>query len=381
MAHPPHHSPLDLARELIAAASVTPRDEGCQAILTGRLAHMGFRVRDMSAHGIANFFARRGNARPMICFAGHTDVVAPGPLSDWTHPPFSPTVTDGVLYGRGAADMKGAIAAALCAVEAFLAMYPNPPGSIAFLITGDEEGDAIHGTRHMVEQLAAEGEMPDFCIVGEPSSTETLGDTIKHGRRGSVSGSLTVYGVQGHVAFPERADNPIHRSMAALDDLARHGFDDGNADFQPTRLQMTDIRSGVGASNVIPGHLVAQFNLRFSPASTPESIDLAVRGILDHHRLKYELTWLLSGLPFVTGPGRLTEAMGEAVRAVTGKKPTLSTTGGTSDARFIAPHGVQVAELGLLNTTIHKVDECVAVADLERLTEIYVGVLERLLPG
>ncbi|MDH5526827.1 MAG: succinyl-diaminopimelate desuccinylase [Nitrospirota bacterium] len=372
------HTPLDLARELIAAPSVTPEDAGCQRILTERLARLGFEVHDLTEQGIANFYARRGTEGPVVCFAGHTDVVAPGPAADWAHPPFSATVEGGVLYGRGAADMKGAIAAALCAVERRLAENPDPQGSIAFLITGDEEGDAAHGTRHMIEWLAQRDELPDFCIVGEPSSTEALGDTIKNGRRGSVTGTLTVHGVQGHVAFPERAENPIHTSMPAFADLAAHRFDNGNEFFQPTRLQMTDIRAGVGASNVIPGHLSLQFNLRFSPESTPESIDRQVREILDRHGLKYDLDWLLSGMPFLTDPGPLTEAMQAAIREVTGREGKLSTTGGTSDARFIAPHGVAVAELGLVNTTIHKVNECTAVDDLERLSQIYQGVLARL---
>lgn len=375
----PPSDPSDLARELIAAPSVTPEDAGCQNILTGRLKALDFAIHDLSEQGVANFYARRGTTGPLVCFAGHTDVVAPGPTEDWRFDPFSPTVADGVLYGRGAADMKGALAAMVCAVERYLSTHPEAPGSISFLITGDEEGDAAHGTRHMVAWLKERSKLPDFCIVGEPSSTEVLGDTIKNGRRGSVSGTLTVHGTQGHVAFPERAENPIHLAMSALDHLAEQHFDDGDEHFQPTRLQMTGIHAGVGATNVIPGHLTVQFNLRFSPASTPQSIDRQVREILDRHGLRYDLEWLLSGHPFLTEEGPLTEAMKAAVFEVTGHHPLLSTTGGTSDARFIAPVGVPVAELGLVNKTIHKVDECVLVADLEALTRIYETVLAKLL--
>ncbi|MFQ5509286.1 MAG: succinyl-diaminopimelate desuccinylase [Leptospirillia bacterium] len=370
--------PVALTAALVRAPSVTPEDHGCQALLTGPLQALGFTVHDLSEQGIPNFYARLGDTAPVVCFAGHTDVVAPGPEDDWKHPPFAAEQSDGHLYGRGTADMKGALAAMLCAVEQTLASGPLS-GSVAFLVTGDEEGDAAHGTRHMVEWLEARGELPDYCIVGEPSSTEVLGDTIKNGRRGSVSGTLTIHGVQGHVAFPERADNPIHRAMPVLAALASRHFDDGDDHFQPTRLQITNIASGVGASNVTPGNLTAMFNLRFSPASTPESIDAQVRRLLDDHGISYDLEWIVSGHPFLTESGPLTDAMREATHAVTGRTPELSTTGGTSDARFIAPKGVAVAELGLVNKTIHKVDESVPVADIQALAAIYKGVLERLL--
>jgi succinyl-diaminopimelate desuccinylase len=332
----------------------------------------------MGEGGIANFYARIGAGSPLVCFAGHTDVVTAGPPEDWAHGPFSGQIEGDRLHGRGAADMKGAIAAMTCAAERYLAANPNPSGSIAFLITGDEEGDAAHGTRVMIERLAARGELPDYCIVGEPSSTEVLGDTIKNGRRGSVTGTLTIHGIQGHVAFPERADNPIHNAMAALDHLAGLHFDQGDEHFQPTTLQISNIHAGDGATNVIPGHLTVVFNLRFSPASTPESIDSRVREELDRHRLSYDLGWQLSGLPFITAPGPLTAAIQDAAQAVTGRRPVLSTTGGTSDARFIAPHGVAVAEFGLVNKTIHKVDESAPTADVEALADIYQKVLEKL---
>jgi succinyl-diaminopimelate desuccinylase len=377
MSEPDSQDVLELARELVRVPSVTPEDGGCQRILTERLTALGFTVHDLTRGRVRNFYARRGTQRPVVCLAGHTDVVAPGPPEDWTSPPFDAEVRDGSLFGRGAADMKGALAAMVCAVEQHLDATGG--GSIAFLVTGDEEGDAAEGTARMVEWLEARDELPDFCIVGEPSSTEVLGDTIKHGRRGSVTGNLTVYGVQGHVAFPERAENPIHGALAALDALAAHHFDDGDADFQPTTLQMSNIHAGTGATNVIPGRMSVCFNLRFSPRSTPDSIDAQVRKVLDGHPLRYELTWQVAGHPFLTGPGPLTEVLVGAVQEVTGRTPRLSTTGGTSDARFIAPKGVPVAELGLVNTTIHKVDERVAVADLATLSRIYAAALRRLL--
>ena len=380
MAAPTHQTdPVALTCELVRVPSVTPDDHGCQKVLTDRLEALGFTVHDLAAHGIANFYARLGTAAPVLCFAGHTDVVAPGPVEDWTHGPFTPTEADGLLYGRGVADMKGSIAAMVCAVERFIADTPDFSGSIAFLITGDEEGDAAHGTRHMVEWLKGRDELPDFCIVGEPSSTEILGDTIKHGRRGSVSGTLTIHGVQGHVAFPERATNPIHGALAALDHLAEMHFDDGDGPFQPTRLQITNIHAGQGVTNVTPGRMEVLFNLRFSPASTPESIDTQVRAELDRHKLNYDLAWRVSGHPFITAGGPLTEAMQAAVKDITGNAPALSTTGGTSDARFISPLGVPVAELGLVNTSIHKVDECTPVDDIHRLAEIYRTLLAKLL--
>jgi succinyl-diaminopimelate desuccinylase len=378
----PHTAPapvLALARALVQVPSVTPEDGGCQRILADRLAGLGFSVHHRSVGRVRNFYARLGDARPIVCLAGHTDVVAPGPPEDWTHGPFAAEVRDGRLFGRGAADMKGALAAMVGAVEGYLAAHPRPPGSIAFLVTGDEEGDAADGTARMVEWLDENAELPDFCIVGEPSSTEVLGDTIKHGRRGSVTGRLTVHGVQGHVAFPERADNPIHRALAVLDALAGLHLDDGDGDFPPTTLQMSNIHAGTGATNVIPGHLEVVFNVRFSPRSTPDSIDGRVRATLDRGGFPYDLAWQVSALPFLTRPGRLTEVLQAAVHAATERRPTLSTTGGTSDARFVAARGVPVAELGLVNRSIHQVDESTPAGDIALLSRIYEDALGRLL--
>ncbi len=368
---------LRLTEALVRVPSVTPEDHGCQALLVERLKAAGFAVED-AGPGPA-FYARLGTHRPVVCFAGHTDVVPPGPVEDWASDPFAPEVRDGVLYGRGVADMKGALAAMVCAAECYLREHPDPPGSIAFLVTGDEEQDGAQGTARMVDALAARGALPDYCIVGEPSSTETLGDTIKHGRRGSVTGHLTVHGVQGHVAFPERADNPIHRSLAALDALAGLQLDAGDSDFPPTTLQMSNIHAGTGATNVIPGHLEVVFNVRFSPASTPESIAARVREVLDGAGLPYDLRWQVSALPFLTREGRLTEVLSAAVEGVTGQRPALTTTGGTSDARFVAAKGISVAELGLVNRSIHKIDEATPAADIGALCRIYEDALRRLL--
>jgi succinyl-diaminopimelate desuccinylase len=370
---------LRLTEALVRVPSVTPEDRGCQAVLIDRLKAAGFAVEDGGDGTVAAFYARAGTNRPIVCFAGHTDVVPTGPLADWTSDPFLPVVRDGMLVGRGVADMKGALAAMACAAERYLIGHPSLRGSIAFLVTGDEEQDGAQGTARLVERLAARGELPDFCIVGEPSSTEVLGDTIKHGRRGSATGRLTVHGVQGHVAFPERADNPIHRALAALDALAGLHLDDGDADFPPTTLQMSNIHAGTGATNVIPGHLEVVFNVRFSPRSTPESIDTQVRATLDRGGFPYDLAWQVSALPFLTRSGRLTEALQAAVHGVTGRRPVLATTGGTSDARFVAARGVPVAELGLVNRSIHKVDEATPAGDIALLSRIYEDALGRLL--
>lgn len=368
---------LALTEALVRVPSVTPEDHGCQALLTQRLKAAGFCVEETGA-GPA-FHARIGTRRPVVCLAGHTDVVPAGPLSAWTSDPFTPTVRDGLLVGRGVADMKGALAAMVCAAERYLARHPEPAGSIAFLITGDEEQDGAQGTAGLVDTLAARDELPDFCIVGEPSSTEVLGDTIKHGRRGSVTGRLTVHGVQGHVAFPERAENPIHRALAALDALAALRLDEGDADFPPTTLQMSNIHAGTGATNVIPGHLEVVFNVRYAPASTPEGIAETVGAVLDRGGFPYDLAWEVSARPFLTGAGPLTEALQASVEAVTGRVPALSTTGGTSDARFVAARGVPVAELGLVNRSIHKVDEATPAGDIGLLSRIYEEALTRLL--
>ncbi len=372
-------APVSLTQELVRAASITPEDHGCQSILTKRLAALGFEIHDLTFGPVRNFFARLGTASPHVCFAGHTDVVPTGPESDWSTPPFAPAIRNGFLFGRGVADMKGALAAMLVATERYLADHPAPNGSISFLITGDEEGDAHDGTVRMVPWLQQRGELPDFCLVGEPSSSDALGDTIKNGRRGSLNGALTLHGVQGHVAFPDQAANPMHLGFPALAEMAKMCFDNGDDAFPATQLQFTNIRSGEGGDNVIPGHVHCTFNLRFSPQSSPESIDAAVRTVLDRHALSYDLDWRISGQPFITQPGALTDAMTDAVIRTTGITPILSTGGGTSDARFIAPANVAVAELGLLNRTIHKVDECAAVADIERLTDIYEASLENLL--
>lgn len=371
--------PVALTCELVAIPSVTPADEGCQKILTDRLTALGFEIHDLSSNGITNFFARRGSAGPHFCFAGHTDVVPTGPVDQWHSDPFVAVERDGHLYGRGTADMKGALAAMICATESFLQQTPHPNGSLSFLITGDEEADARYGTRHMVEWLQQQDQLPDYCLIGEPSSDQRLADTIKHGRRGSMNGVLTIIGVQGHVAFPDQAENPIHRALAALDRLARHSFDAGTDDFPATALQITNIHGGTGTTNVIPGTLEVTVNLRFSPALTPEDIDQTVREMLDADGLNYTLDWSLSGLPFLTAPGPLLDGIDAAVEAVTGSAPLHSTGGGTSDGRFIAPAGVPVAELGLRNATIHKIDEHVRTDDIRSLTRIYEALLTRLL--
>lgn len=374
------HTPtVALTCDLVCVPSVTPEDLGCQSILTERLSALGFEVHDLTFGQVRNFYARRGDSGPHLCFAGHTDVVPPGPEADWSTNPFAAEIVDDTLIGRGVADMKGALAAMVVAVERYLAKTPEPAGSISFLITGDEEGDAVDGTVRMVQWLKQRGELPDFCLIGEPSSSHTLGDTIKNGRRGSINAALTIHGIQGHVAFPDVAENPIHRAAPALDELARLNLDEGDEHFPPTRLQFTNISSGEGASNVIPGALHCTLNLRFSPQSSPESIDAAVRAVLDSHTLRYDLDWKLSGMPVITAPGPLTDAMISAVQSVTGTTPELSTGGGTSDARFIAPAGVAVAELGLKNATIHKVDEGAATADIDALADIYEQVLVNLL--
>ncbi|MFP4561369.1 MAG: succinyl-diaminopimelate desuccinylase [Thiohalorhabdus sp.] len=368
-----------LTRELIAIPSITPDDGAGQAPLRDRLAPLGFHLEDMSEGGVANLYARFGDRGPVVAFAGHTDVVPTGAEEDWTHPPFSPTASGAHLYGRGAADMKGSLAAFTVAVERFLARHPEPRGSIALLITGDEEGPAVHGTPVMVRRLAERGEMPDYCLVGEPSCSERLGDTVKNGRRGSLTGELVVLGTQGHVAYPHKADNPVHRALPALQELVETEWDAGNAYFPPTSFQIPNVRAGTGAHNVIPGTLDVQFNFRYSTERTKDDLKAQVHEILDRFGLRYDLHWHENGDPFLTEPGPLVNALTESIREATGVDTHLSTAGGTSDGRFIAPHGVQVAEFGPLNDTIHQVDERVAMEDLERLAEIYEGVLERLL--
>ncbi len=370
---------LELACELIRRPSVTPDDAGCQALMAERLAAIGFRIEEMPFGEVANLWARRGDEGPLFCFAGHTDVVPTGPIEQWDSAPFEPTIRDGRLFGRGASDMKGSLAAMITAVEAFVGDHPNHRGSIAFLITSDEEGPSVDGTRRVVERLEERGEKIDYALVGEPSARERLGDTIKNGRRGSLNGVLRVQGKQGHVAYPHLAKNPFHASVGALAALCAEVWDQGNDYFPPTSFQIANLHMGTGAENVIPGRLEAQFNLRFSTELDPETIQARVRSILDAGDFDYTLDWRLSGNPFLTPVGELVAATREAIAAVTGIQTQLSTSGGTSDGRFIGPTGAQVVELGPVNATIHQVNECVGVAELDALSEIYRGILERLL--
>jgi succinyl-diaminopimelate desuccinylase len=370
---------LDLAKQLIARPSVTPQDAGCLDILAARLAPLGFRCERISAGGVDTLWARRGERAPLLCFAGHTDVVPTGPLEHWTSDPFTPVLRDGMLYGRGAADMKTSLAAFVAAIESFLIEHPRHAGSIAVLFTSDEEGPAVDGTVRVVQALRDRGEKLDYCIVGEPTSAERLGDMIKNGRRGSLSGNLVVKGVQGHVAYPHLARNPVHEFAAALAELARTQWDEGNEHFPPTTWQVSNINAGTGANNVIPGEVHVKFNFRFSTASTLESLQTRVVGILDRHGLKYDLEWRYDGRPFLTKPGNLVEAVGRAIKTVTGVDTKLSTSGGTSDGRFIADICPQVVEFGPTNATIHKVNECIPVADIEPLRRIYQQILVNLL--
>ena len=370
---------VELARDLISRASVTPEDAGCQQLMRARLEAIGFRCEDLPFGEVRNLWARRGEQAPLLVFAGHTDVVPTGPLDKWQSDPFTPEVRDGLLYGRGAADMKGSLAAMVTACEAFVAQHPDHGGSIGFLITSDEEGPSINGTVKVVEHLQARGEHIDLCLVGEPSSRERLGDVIKNGRRGSLNGRLTVRGKQGHVAYPHLAVNPVHLAAPALAELAAIEWDRGNAFFPPTSFQISNIQAGTGAENVVPGEMQVMFNLRYSTELDADTIRRRVHALLDRHGLDYALEWRLSGEPFLTPAGELVGAARVAIRELTGLDTELSTSGGTSDGRFIAPTGAQVLELGPLNATIHQVDECVALADLDRLSEIYRRILEKLL--
>ena len=370
---------LELAKNLIRRASVTPEDAGCQELLAERLQAIGFGIEHLRFGEVDNLWARRGEAAPLFCFAGHTDVVPTGPEEDWRFPPFSASEHEGKLYGRGSADMKGSIAAFVTACERFIERHPGHRGSIAFLITSDEEGPAVDGTVRVVETLESRGEKIDWCLVGEPSSNDRLADVIKNGRRGSLGASLTVHGIQGHVAYPHLARNPVHAFAPALLDLSRETWDEGNAHFPPTTFQISNIHAGTGASNVIPGHLQVQFNLRFSTELDEAKIRQRVEAILNQHALDYDIDWQLSGKPFLTPAGELVDAIRGAVKTVCGYETELSTAGGTSDGRFIAPTGAQVVELGPLNATIHQIDEHVAIADLDRLSAIYEQVLIRLL--
>ncbi len=370
---------LDLAIDLISRPSVTPEDAGCQARIADRLAVLGFRNESLRFEDVDNLWARRGDSGPLFCFAGHTDVVPTGPREKWQSDPFRPEIRDGLLYGRGAADMKGSLAAMITATERFLARYPDHRGSIAFLITSDEEGPSVNGTVKVVEALEARNEKIDWCLVGEPSSTGQLGDVVKNGRRGSLGCVLRVKGTQGHVAYPHLASNPIHSAAPALAELTTTHWDNGNEFFPETTLQISNIHAGTGASNVIPGVCEVMFNLRYSTEQTQEALRERIQGIFDRHGLDYDIEWTLSGRPFLTPRGELIAAAQQAIAAVAGFETVLSTAGGTSDGRFIAPTGAQVLELGPLNATIHQVDECVAVADLDLLSAMYERILENLL--
>ncbi len=374
---------LELAKDLIARRSITTEDAGCLELVAARLAPLGFTCERMDSTGptglVRNLWARRGTARPLIVFAGHTDVVPPGPVENWQSDPFIPTERDGLLYGRGAADMKTSVAAAVVAVERLLTSNAKLEGSLAFLLTSDEEGDATDGTVKVVEALKARGEHLDCCIVGEPTSVVRQGDTIKNGRRGSLSGKLLVKGVQGHIAYPEKVKNPIHRAAPALAELAAAHWDIGNEFFPPTSFQISNIHAGTGVTNVVPGTLEVLFNFRFSTASTAAGLQNRVHQILDKHSLEYDLHWMLGGRPFLTTPGRLVSALVEAIQIESDITAELSTSGGTSDGRFIADICPEVVEFGPVNATIHKIDECVALADIEPLARIYAATLRKLL--
>lgn len=370
---------LDLAAQLISRRSVTPEDGGCMDLISARLKPLGFTLEAINRGNTVNLWARRGSAAPLVCLAGHTDVVPTGPVEQWTSDPFTPTLRDGMLYGRGAADMKGSLAAFVTAVETFVARHPQHQGSIAFLLTSDEEGDATDGTVAVVEALQARGEGIDCCIVGEPTCVNRLGDMVKNGRRGSLSGRLTVKGIQGHIAYPHLAKNPIHLAAPAIAELAATEWDQGNEYFPPTTWQVSNIRGGTGATNVIPGTVDILFNFRFSTASTPEGLKSRLEAVLAKHGIDYDLAWTLGAKPFLTGRGPLVDAAMAAIREELGIETELSTTGGTSDGRFIAEICPQVIELGPVNATIHKIDECVEATALPRLSATYCRILEKLL--
>ena len=370
---------LALTEELISLHSVTPADGGCQLKMAERLSPLGFQCETIASGDVTNLWARRGSAQPLLVFAGHTDVVPTGPLERWSSDPFIPTHRDGKLYGRGAADMKTSLAAMVVAVEEFVAAHPNHKGSIGFLITSDEEGPAIDGTVVVCNQLKARGELLDYCVVGEPTSVKHVGDMIKNGRRGTMSGKLIIKGIQGHIAYPHMAKNPIHLAMPALAELAAIEWDQGNEYYLPTSWQMSNIHAGTGASNVIPGECVVDFNFRFATSSTVEGLQQRVHDVLDKYGLEYDLKWIVGGLPFLTPRGSLSEALSSAIKAETGMDTELSTTGGTSDGRFIAQICPQVIEFGPTNATIHKIDEHIAVEEIEPLKNIYRRTLENLL--
>jgi succinyl-diaminopimelate desuccinylase len=370
---------LELAKQLIARPSVTPADAGCLDLLTGILEPLGFVCEKISMGGVDNLWARRGTAAPLVCFAGHTDVVPTGPVEQWQSNPFEPTIRDGVLYGRGASDMKSSLAAFVVALADFVAQHPDHPGSLAVMFTSDEEGPAIDGTVRVVEALKERKIKMDYCIVGEPTAVKKTGDMIKNGRRGSLSGRLTVKGTQGHVAYPHLATNPIHVVAAAIAELAKTEWDNGNEYFPPTTWQISNFNAGTGANNVIPGDAHIKFNFRFSTASTLESLQTRVHGILDKHGVPYDLEWSYDGRPFITPRGDLVDAVAKAIKTVTGLDTELSTTGGTSDGRFIADICPQVIECGPTNASIHKINECIRVDELQQLPQIYLHTLKNLL--
>lgn len=370
---------IALAQDLMSRASVTPADKGCQELMIARLEAIGFTIERMRFGEVDNFWARRGTSAPVLAFAGHTDVVPSGPVDQWHTPPFEPTIKDGYLYGRGAADMKGSLAAWVVALEEFIAQHPNHRGSLALLITSDEEGPFVDGTMRVISTLEARGEKMDWCIVGEPSSTNTLGDVIKNGRRGSLTANITAKGIQGHVAYPHLVDNPIHKIAPVLAELAATRWDEGNNSFPPTSFQIANINGGTGASNVVPGHVDIMCNFRYSTELTADELTAKVEAMLAKHKIDYDIHWTYNGLPFLTESGALVNACRDAIKATTGTDTQLSTAGGTSDGRFIAPTGAQVVELGPCNGTIHKLNECVKVSDLEQLTQVYLGVLTRLM--
>ena len=370
---------IALAQDLMGRASVTPEDKGCQELMITRLEAIGFIVERMRFGEVDNFWARRGTEQPVLAFAGHTDVVPSGPVDQWHTPPFEPTIKDGFVYGRGAADMKGSLASWIVALEEFIALHPNHRGSLALLITSDEEGPFVDGTTRVIDTLEARGEKMDWCIVGEPSSTNTLGDVIKNGRRGSLTANITAKGIQGHVAYPHLVINPIHKVAPALAELVSTKWDDGNEFFPPTSFQIANINGGTGASNVVPGHVEVMCNFRYSTELTADELTTKLETILDNHKVDYDIQWTYNGLPFLTGSGSLVDACRDAIKTTTGTDTQLSTAGGTSDGRFIAPTGAQVVELGPCNSTIHQLNECVKVSDLEQLTQVYFGVLTRLM--
>ena len=370
-----NNTTISLAQALIERPSVTPEDFGCQQLMSQRLAKLGFNNESMVFEDTTNLWSRRGNTGPVFCFAGHTDVVPAGNLDSWHTPPFDPVIADGMLYGRGAADMKGSLAAMIVATERFVTDYPDHKGSIAFLITSDEEGPFINGTTRVIDTLEARNEKIDYCIVGESSSTSKLGDVVKNGRRGSISGELTIRGKQGHVAYPEHVINPIHKAMPALDALSKQHWDNGNEYFPPTSFQLSNIQSGTGATNVVPGHLTALFNLRYSTELTADMIVDKVEALLNQHQLDFDIKWVFNGQPFITEPSTLVDSVVQAIETCCKITPELSTSGGTSDGRFIAPTGAQVIELGPCNATIHQVNESVSVQDLILLTDVYYQTL------